>query len=96
MYLRNRYYCFVAIFALLFSLYNVKGKCFANNTNSPWHIQDKAFMQLGVSWAFKIAYSPDDKYIAVATKVGTIIIDAETHDSISFLFGHKEIGRAHV
>ena len=63
---------------------------FASNTSLPWRIQDKAVGKMGVSWVFKIAFSPDDKYLAVATKVGTHIIDAKTHNSICFLFGHKD------
>ena len=86
--LKNRCFYFAAMFALLF-LSLINEKCFADNTNLPWHIQDKAVGQMGVSWAFKLAYSPDDKYLAVATKVGIKIIDARTHDSICFLFGHK-------
>ncbi|MFQ5454084.1 MAG: hypothetical protein ACE5D6_07845, partial [Candidatus Zixiibacteriota bacterium] len=61
MYLKNRSFYFAVMFTLLlFSLINQK--CSADSANLPWHIKKEAVGQMGVSWAFKIAYSPDDKY----------------------------------
>ena len=75
-------------FQCLLLLFSILPVVSADQDYTKWHLPEGTKARLGKGTVEDVAYSPDGNSIAVASRIGIWIYDAQTYQEIFLLTGH--------